>query len=228
MKYVFTYFFLLALTTLKAQSIFTRVHENLLAQKSLTILDSCAFTGFHKDSVLYYKGMIALKNNNLQLAKAISKDLQKYYPAFNEVHYLNGLLFVSMKNYARGINEFTQAIEKNPGNIKAYYNRSLAFGLMEEYEKAIEDLNKCIELKPMYSLAYYSRAYWNEFLGNYPAAIKDYENTVNIDPKNYDAYLGLAYIYQSMKVSEKSCEVINRAIQAGSQIAEELKDNFCR
>lgn len=228
MKHYLLYVFLISAMSSVAQSVFHRVHLNLLSNANTRILDSCDATGYFKDSVLYYKGMIALKDHNISLAKQYSKEIQKTYPGFSEVHYLNGLIFVSAKNYAKGINEFTHAIEKNPRHIKAYFNRSLAFGLIEEYDKAIEDLNKCIELKPMYSLAYYSRAYWNEYLGNYPGAIQDYENAINLDPKNYDAYMGLAYIYQSLKTNEKSCEVITRAIQAGSQIAEELKDNFCR
>jgi len=213
---------------LSSQSVFTRVRSDLSNKNNAVLLDSCNSANFYKDSVIYYKALIKLKENNIAHAKQLCKELQKNYPAFYEVHYLNGLIFLSSKNYGRSVNEFNEVLAKNSRHLKALYNRALAFGLMEEYDKAIEDLNACIELKPMYSLAYYSRAYWNEFLGNYPAAIKDYETTINLDPKNYDAYLGLAYIYHGLKTNTKSCEVINRAIQAGSQIAEEVRDNFCR
>lgn len=172
--------------------------------------------------------MISLKQNDIAGAKLAVKELQKSYPNFTEVHFLNGLIQFSVKNYGKSVTEFTAVLEKNKKHIKALYNRSLAFGLMEEYNKAIEDLSSCIALKPIYPQAYYSRAYWYEFLGNYPLAIKDYENAINQDPKNYDAYFGLAYIYQGMKSNEKSCEIINDAIKAGSQIAVEVKDNFCR
>lgn len=213
----------------QAQSVFNRVHANLSAAKNImAILDSSNLNGYFKDSVLFYKGMIALKQHSIAEAKMYSKELHKTYPDFYEVHYLNGLIYLSQQNYGKSINEFSSVLLKNPKHLKALYNRALAFGLAENYDKAIEDLNTCISLKPMYSLAYYSRGYWNEFLGNYPAAIKDYETTVNLDPKNYDAYLGLAYIYQGQKSNVKSCEIINDAIRAGSQIAEEVKDNFCK
>jgi tetratricopeptide (TPR) repeat protein len=212
-----------------AQSVFNRVRANLSPAKStITILDSCNTNSFQKDSAMYYKGMIALKQHSVAEAKKISKELQKAYPDFYEVNYLNGLIYLHEKNYGKSVNSFSEALRKNPKHLKALFNRSLAFGLMEEYDKAIEDLNSCIALKPMYSTAYYSRGYWNEFLGNYPAAIKDYENCINLDPLNYDAYLGLAYIYQGQKTNDKSCEVIQRAIQAGSQIAVDVKDNFCK
>ena len=229
MKKITTYVFIFISFGLNAQSVFTRVLKNPESVKdNMFILDSCNTASYFKDSVLFYKGYMALKQNDLPTAKLRCKELLKAYPAFVEAHYLNGLIYLSGKNYGKSVTEFNIALEKNSKNIKALYNRALAFGLMEEYDKAIEDLTACIALRPMYSLAYYSRGYWNEFLGNYTAAIKDYETTINLDPKNYDAYLGLAYIYQGLKSNTKSCEIINDAIKAGSQIAEEVKDNFCR
>ena len=77
-------------------------------------------------------------------------------------------------------------------------------------------------------MAYYSRAYWYESVNNYVEASKDYERTLRLEPKNFDAYLGLAYAYQNMKENIKACETITKAIAAGSQIAEEVRHNFCK
>jgi tetratricopeptide (TPR) repeat protein len=222
-------FFLLAAAATHAQSVFTRVHADLtLSVKCISVLDSCNAGGYCKDSVIYYRGLISLKQHDITGAKLAVKELQKNYPDFNEVNYLNGLIHFSQKNYGKAVNDFSAVIQKNNAHIKALYNRSISFGLMEEYEKAIDDLNACIVLKPAYGQAFYSRAYWNEYLGNYPDAIRDYENSIHLEPEHYDAYLGLAYIYQRLKNNEKSCEVINSAIKAGSQIAEEVKENFCK
>lgn len=210
------------------QSVFTRVREPLASKGDLMVLDSCIKTGYCKDSVLFYKTLVALRQNKPLEAKAAAKELQNIYPNFMEAHFVNGLIYLTEKNYAKSVNEFNLLIEKNPKHIKALYNRALAFGLMDQYDKAIDDLTSCINLRPMYSLAYYSRGYWSEYVGNYTAAIKDYETTINLDPKNYDAYFGLAYIYRGLKSSSKSCEIINDAIRAGSQVAVEIKDNFCK
>lgn len=191
-------------------------------------LDSCVTANYYKDSALYYKGLILLKNNQNADAKKTCALLITLFPDYLDAHYLKGLINFSEKSYISCIDEFSIVIEKNRKHIKALFNRSTALGLIENYNKAIEDLDACISLKPMYSQAYYSRAYWQEFLGNHVAAIKDYENTINIDPKNYDAYLGLAYIYLNQKNKVKSCEIINSAIKSGSQIAEDLKENFCK
>jgi tetratricopeptide (TPR) repeat protein len=197
-------------------------------KSTITKLDSCFNAGYYKDSCLYYKGLVQLKNNQNAEAKKTCAELLKLFPEFLEAHYLKALIFYAEKSYVSAIDEFSIVIDKNRKHVKALFNRSTAFGMIENYRKAIEDLDDCVSQKPMYSQAYYSRAYWQEYLGNHAAAIKDYENTINIDPKNYDAYLGLAYIYLNQKNKTKSCEIINNAIKSGSQIAEDLKENFCK
>lgn len=225
---IYIYLSFLISTALSAQSVFTRVRNQSADKIDFAVLDSCNKAGYCKDSVLFYQALISVRQNKPLEAKAAVKRLQSTYPDFKEVHFVSGLIYLTDKNYGKSVNEFNYLIEKNPKHVKALYNRALAFGLMDEYDKAIDDLTACINLRPMYSLAYYSRGYWSEYVGNYTAAIKDYETTINLDPKNYDAYLGLAYIYRGLKSSSKSCEIINDAIRAGSQLAVEIKDNFCR
>lgn len=215
----------------RAQRPFTRVKDlmhNGDFSPALVTLDSCILKNYHKDSALYYKSMVYLKKGGVKYAKDIAHTLTKTYPDFKEVHYLNGLIQYSDENFGKSIDEFGLAIRANPNHIKALYNRSLAFGMLEDYLNAIDDLGACIALNPNYALAYYSRGYWYEFTGNYIEAAKDYENSIRLDPMNYDAYYGLAYVYQMQKETSRACEVINMAIREGSQIAEELKSNFCK
>jgi tetratricopeptide (TPR) repeat protein len=231
MRYTALLIFFLAVCWCSAQTPFTRARLILRQDKpanALPLLDSCIAKDYYKDSTLFYKGLTYLKMYDVEAALKTSKTLIKTYPAFSEGHYLNGLAQFSDENYGKSIDEFNLVLKANPQHIKALYNRSVAFGQLEEFLMAIEDLSACIALDPDYALAYYSRAYWYEYTGNYAEATKDYETTIRLDPKNYDAYYGLAYMYYSQKDPGKACEVINNAISQGSQIAEELKNNFCR
>lgn len=197
--------------------------------KSCTrILDSCYAKRYHQDSVLFYLGLVNFKSNNDEAGLRYVALLNKEYPDFYDVHYLKGLHYFSKKNYAKSADEFTRVIEKDPKNIKAYFNRSVALGQLEEFLDAISDLGECIKLEPSNPQNYYSRAYWFEYTGNYPDAAKDYENAIRLDPKNFDAYMGLAYVYKNLKDNSKACEVVNKAIAAGSQIADEIRGNFCK
>ena len=215
----------------KAQSPMAQVRSNIEAENYGTaqqVLDSCAKTSFQSDSVLFYKGLLALKKNNLPAARKLCTELEKTYPNFQEAHYLSGLIHFLNEKYGKSIDEFNKVLKNNPKHIKAMYNRALASGLIEDYLSAIEDLGTCISLDSTYALAYYSRAYWYEYTGNDLEAKKDYEQCIRLDAKNFEAYFGLAYVYKNLKENDKACETINQAVLAGSQIAEEVKENFCR
>jgi len=231
MRTFLIHIFLFSTLLQKAQSPFISFRANFQKEDYKTsqkILDSCSFAKYQMDSVLFYKGLLTLKKGNVKGAKLLCKDLQKTYPAFNEVHYLNALIYFNQEDYGNSIDEFTVLIMQNPQHMKARYNRSLAHGMLDNYLSAIDDLTACITVDSTFAVGYYSRAYWYEFSGNYDDAKKDYEKSIDLDPKNYDAYFGLAYIYQNQKENTKACEVLSKAISQGSQIAAELKENFCR
>jgi tetratricopeptide (TPR) repeat protein len=197
-------------------------------ERACGVLDSCYQKKYHPDSVLYYKCIVQLKTGKVKEARGTCRKLMRNFPDFKFGHYVNGLVLFSEMDYGRCIDEFTRALEVNPTHFNALYNRSLAFGMLEDYLLAIGDLDKCIELDPGSSSSYFSRAYWYEFTGKYAEAAMDYEKTIQLDPKNYDAYMGLAFTHQVQNNNAKACEVINKAIVAGSQIAEDLKVNYCR
>ncbi|PBQ32530.1 hypothetical protein CNR22_12355 [Sphingobacteriaceae bacterium] len=231
MRFFIFYIFFSSAILMKAQSPFISFRtsfQNDDYKSSQRVLDSCSFAKYEMDSVLYYKGLLTLKKGNIKGARLLAKDIQNTYPSFNEVHYLNALIYFNQEDYGNSIDEFTVLIMQNPQHMKARYNRSIAHGLLDNYLSAIDDLSACITVDSSFAMGYYSRAYWYEFSGNYEEAKKDYEQSIKLDPKNYDAYFGLAYIYQNQKERTKACETIRSAVSAGSQIAEELSENFCR
>lgn len=213
-----------------AQSPFTAFRYKLQEDNfkdAESTLDSCSFLKYQEDSVLYYRGLLTLKKGKVKGAKIHAENLQRMYPNFYEVHYLNGLISFTQEDYGKSIEEFSVLLKQQPNHLKAQYNRSLAYGMLEDYKSAINDLNTCLQIDSTFALAYYSRAYWYEFTNKYADAIADYEKSIRLDPKNYDAYLGLAYIYNNQKENTKACEVLNRAINAGSVVAAELRANYC-
>jgi tetratricopeptide (TPR) repeat protein len=230
MKIILLHFFLLFLFCSQAQTHFTRAHrliQNEELKKAEVILDSCLVANYQKDSTYFYKGLAAIKAGNREKCKEYCTLLSKQFPKFGEVHYLKGLFYFQTEKYGKSADEFEKVLKDNPKDINALFDQSLALGLMEDYSDAIKDLDKCIALDSNFTKAYYAKAYWDEFTGNYTDAITNYLHTIRLDPKNFDAYFGLAFIYQTRKENTKACEVISKAIAEGSQIAEELKANFC-
>lgn len=229
-KILVLFFFSLGLT-LKSQTPFLYINQDIGSSqfyKAELLLDSCTEASYFLDSVTYYKALLTLKKGDIKQAKSISMDLKRNYPQFKEVAYVNGLIYFVEGKYQKSISEFNKTIKDNPKHIKAFYNRGQAKGFLEDHWSAIKDLTTCIELAPNFALAYYSRASWYDYLGKKTEAKNDYEQCVKLDSTNFDAYISLASVYSDLRENEKACETINKAINAGSVKAEELKVNFCK
>ena len=214
-----------------AQTPFEVVREKFTEnnfKRAGTILDSCIKMKYQPDSSYYYKGLMYVRDEKPKSAEQFYEKLTKEFPGFYARHYLGGLVLFIQKDFGKSIDEFNRALKADPKDQKALYNRALAFGLLEDYKTAKEDLSKCIEMSPSNAQAFYSRGYWSELSGEFTEAMKDYEQAILLNPKIYDAYLGIAHIHQLEKNDEKACEALSRAIAAGSQIAAEIKDSYCR
>jgi tetratricopeptide (TPR) repeat protein len=214
-----------------AQSPFTRAvrllhHDDI--KGAAVIVDSCSAARYFMDSVHFYGGLISLRFNDVDAAGRSYKALKKNYPEFAEAPFLHGMILFNRQHYGKSIDAFNEMIATHPGHTRSYFNRALALGLTENYQLAVEDLTKCIALDPSFAHAYYSRAYWYEFMDKYAEAAADYEQSILKDPRNYDAYFGLAWCLQMQGQKEKACQTIERAIEAGSQVASEMRETFCR
>jgi tetratricopeptide (TPR) repeat protein len=223
--------FLFAFQHLLSQTPFNRVRHYLHDDKTkeaAVVVDSCLIGKYQVDSALFYSGMVNIKFHNLKAARDDYKKLVREYPGYFDAHYLHGLILYASEDYAKSIDEFNKTIESSPHHVKAYYNRALALGMTENYSLCVEDLDKCITLDSTFAHAYYSRAYWKEFMGKFDEAAADYEAVIRLEPRSYFAYFGLAYCWQMRNDNGKACEAVTRAIAAGSQVGDELKDKFCK
>jgi len=192
------------------------------------LLDSCASQKYKPDSTLYYQFHSKLRQENVKAARKKLKKLENLFPGFSEITFMKGLLKFTASDYAGSIDEFSEVLRKDPGNVKALYNRALAFGMLEDFGRATEDLNNCILKDTTFADAYYSRAHWREYLGMYAEASHDYEHVIKYQPRNFDAYIALAFIHHLQKDEEGACEIIKKAISEGSQAAEEAQYLYCK
>jgi tetratricopeptide (TPR) repeat protein len=70
------------------------------------------------------------------------------------------------ENIENAINEFSNAIKKDPNYAEAYSNRATAYMMQKKYNKALDDLKKAKELKPESASIRYNLACVHSLMGN--------------------------------------------------------------
>ena len=104
-------------------------------------------------------------------------------PSFDleaEKHFDQGIEYVRQENSALAREEFTRAIELDPGYYFAYYNRALVYCRSGELDNCLADYNKAIELKPDNVYWTIERGFLNLELGDREKAIADLERAQDL------------------------------------------------
>ncbi|MBW4627502.1 MAG: tetratricopeptide repeat protein [Brasilonema octagenarum HA4186-MV1] len=112
-------------------------------------------------------------------------------------YYKQGHASYKVKDYQQAIENFTQAIQKDPKYAKAYVNRGNAHYNLKEYEAALADYTQAIGINPTETKAYVNRGNSRHMLAEYSSdpdkeynlAIADYNNALRLNPKEVEAYI---------------------------------------
>ena len=99
-------------------------------------------------------------------------------PSFDpqaEEHFYQGIEYRRQKDNASAMEEFTRAIELDPGYYFAYYNRALVYYQNGELENCLADYNKAMELHPDNVYWTIERGFLYLELGDREKAISDLE-----------------------------------------------------
>jgi tetratricopeptide (TPR) repeat protein len=101
-------------------------------------------------------------------------------------------------DYARAIEDFKRAIEKDEKSALARANLGEVYRLDEQLDKAIEEVNKALDLNRKFPLAFEYRGRIHFDKKDYDRAIEDYSEVLKITPHHLLAYTrrGDAYAEQ--------------------------------
>lgn len=86
------------------------------------------------------------------------------------------------------LNNYTQAIQRNPAYVDAYNNRALAFSHRGQTVLALKDFAKVMEVSPNFALLYLNRGTVYQELQNHRQAIDDFNRAIEINPMFVTAY----------------------------------------
>lgn len=127
-----------------------------------------------------------------------------------------GWFFFTKKEFTRGVDDFTKAIELG-GKSKAKYLafRGLCYHGLEEYKKAEADYREAIRLNPNNDLAYIGLGDIYIKGGDYDRAIEFYNKVLSISKGSKRIILlnNLGFAYAKKGEYKKSLEILNEGIQ---------------
>ena len=124
---------------------------------------------------------------------------QKFEEAL--IAYYNG-------DFKGAIKVYTEAIELNPDNEKAWYLRGRMYRNDLQYELAIKDFTRAIELNPNYFEAYLQRALTYDTLQQDELAMADAKKAVELKPNNDTANILFTLIYDGINLRKRAREAI--------------------
>ena len=134
--------------------------------------------------------------STLNLVKELRQDC-KYEQALielqnaemnSELYLQKGLILYELSRFEEAIDAYSESLNLDSKNFKAYNNRGNAKGSLKLYTEAINDYDKAISLNPNYSEAYFNRGFVYYNLKKYKEAISDYNKAIELDPENFMAY----------------------------------------
>lgn len=91
------------------------------------------------------------------------------------------------ENIENAVNEFSQAIAKEPGYADAYSNRAVAYMQQKKFNKAHEDLKKAVELAPKSPAVHYNLASLYSLKGDIDLALDEIDSSLASGFSDYDA-----------------------------------------
>jgi tetratricopeptide (TPR) repeat protein len=109
-----------------------------------------------------------------------NKDAREYFK--------NGNDKISGKNYPGAIEDFTKAINSDPGFKQAYENRGVARFYLQDYTGAIEDYSKAIKMDPNEYTTYGRRGWAKFYIHDFKGAIGDLDKAVEGSSDKYRYY----------------------------------------
>jgi len=116
-------------------------------------------------------------------AKKIKLDQEGYLSEeLSEVHKSKGNEHFKEQRWQAAIEEYTEALKRNPKNYKVLSNRAFAFSKLMSWGQGMEDCDKCIAIEPTFVKAYIRKGKIQHFLKNYMKALETFDKGLKLDP----------------------------------------------
>ncbi|KAH7822463.1 putative stress-induced-phosphoprotein 1 [Monocercomonoides exilis] len=157
---------------------------------------------FVEKSLLEHRTDDAVKKQK-ELKELIKKKEEEDYldDAKGEEARLRGNDLFASGQFAEAIKEYTDAIKRNPKDVRTWSNRAACHTKLMNWSGALDDCDRALKLDPKFIKAYVRKAKVQIFLKQFPQAMKTIEAGMAVDSSNQDL---IQVNYELMKRIQES------------------------
>jgi DNA-binding helix-hairpin-helix protein with protein kinase domain len=149
-------------------------------------------------------------------------------------YYQQGHAAYQVRDYKQAVENFTQAIQQEPNNAKAYINRGNARYNLKDYDGALIDYSAALQLNPQETKAFVNRGnarymlaeFSNDPDKEYKLAIADFNQALSINEKEAEAYIRRGIVYS--QIAKYSNDTLKEYQEAIADFDQALKLNAAK
>src|SRR5665647_2982725 len=139
----------------------------------------------------------------------------------------DNIIHRGINDYINTINDYTNAIEYNPWDTKAYQERAQLKEYAGYYSEANADYTKIIEMDSCNIGAYFKRGYNKYFhLKDHTGALEDFDSALKISPEAQEIYLHRASVKETLNEFEGAIDDYSKIIELFNLVDPEDEEDF--
>ncbi len=196
---------------------------------SSAYLDYEAALRLNPNHILARHNLAAIKAKKVQtmsieerLSQTIGADSTMLYPYLERAQQR-----YESKYYQGAIDDYTSALEIDPGNVEIWLGRGLAKEKAKDLKGAFSDYTKAIELKENYAKAWLNRGNVLLKMERFEDAIEDYNVALIYEPEYSIGFYNRAMAEAKLKKNKEACVDLDKAAALGMKVDGKVKSKIC-
>jgi len=131
-------------------------------------------------------------------------------------------------NYPEAIDDYSKAIELDPGNPEYYLERGMIFEKIEALDKAVSDFEAALRYDDANFQIWYNLANAHFLMENYLSSVEAYSRAIDLESGKPELYYNRAIAHFYIKEMDKACEDMNKAKVLGMTSTNRFLSKYCQ